>query len=219
MIEPVTTTQSQMIVPSQGRPTPALSSDFETFLKMLTAQARYQDPLKPIDSTEYASQLAQFSMVEQQVQTNDTLAALFGQFGASNMASLSGWVGMEARAATPAYFDGTPILVSPDPAPGADAVQLVVSNAAGVEIQRLYIPGTSDPVEWSGRDETGARFLDGVYSFAVESLKDGETIQTQQAEVYGRIAEAQIREGNVVLILEGGQSVPATSVTALRRGE
>lgn len=58
-----------------------LASDFETFLKMLTAQARYQDPLEPIDLTEYASQLAQFSMVEQQVKTNDMLSALSGQFG------------------------------------------------------------------------------------------------------------------------------------------
>ena len=47
--------------------TSALTSDFETFLKMLTTQARYQDPLEPLDSQEYASQLAQFSMVEQQV--------------------------------------------------------------------------------------------------------------------------------------------------------
>ena len=43
----------------------AVTSDFETFLNMLTAQAKDQDPLEPIDSTEYAAQLAQFSMVEQ----------------------------------------------------------------------------------------------------------------------------------------------------------
>lgn len=50
-----------------------LSSDFEVFLQMLTAQAEYQDPLEPIDSSEYAAQLAQFSMVEQQVMTNDLM--------------------------------------------------------------------------------------------------------------------------------------------------
>ncbi len=37
-----------------------LSSDFETFIKMLTTQAKYQDPLEPLDSSEYAAQLAQF---------------------------------------------------------------------------------------------------------------------------------------------------------------
>ena len=80
----------------------ALVSDFETFLQMLTAQARYQDPLEPLDSSQYASQLAQFSMVEQQVLTNDTLVQLTGQTGAANLAALAGWVGMEARAVMPA---------------------------------------------------------------------------------------------------------------------
>ena len=114
-----------------------LTSDFETFLKMLTAQARYQDPLEPIDSTEYAAQLAQFSMVEQQVQTNDTLTALFAQMDSSNMASLAGWVGMEIRADTPVYFDGQPIAVSPGVAPTADAAYLVVTDTDGREVHEF----------------------------------------------------------------------------------
>lgn len=51
----------------------SLSSDFEVFLQMLTAQMKYQDPLNPVDSTDYATQLATFSGVEQAVLTNDLL--------------------------------------------------------------------------------------------------------------------------------------------------
>ena len=43
-----------------------INSDFETFLKMLTAQMENQDPLNPIESSDYAVQLATFSGVEQQ---------------------------------------------------------------------------------------------------------------------------------------------------------
>ena len=50
---------------SSGKP--LISSDFDTFLKMLTAQMQNQDPMKPIDSADYAVQLATFSGVEQQV--------------------------------------------------------------------------------------------------------------------------------------------------------
>ena len=71
--QPVTTPTVQT---DQQQAAAVLSSDFETFLQMLTAQARYQDPLEPIDSSEYASQLAQFSMVEQQVLSNDLLTSL-----------------------------------------------------------------------------------------------------------------------------------------------
>ena len=48
-------------------------ADFETFLKILTAQIQNQDPINPIDSSDYATQLATFSSVEQQVLANSHL--------------------------------------------------------------------------------------------------------------------------------------------------
>ncbi len=194
----------------------ALTSDFETFLKMLTAQARYQDPLEPIDSTEYSAQLAQFSMVEQQVQTNDALAALLARMGGGGIASLAGWVGMEARAETPMRFDGQPITIAPEPVRTADQAFLVVTDARGTEVQRLRIPVAAEPVQWAGVDDNGRPFAAGSYSFAVESFSKGERFQSAPAPVYGRITEAQIRNGETVLILEGGQAIPSTAVTALR---
>lgn len=194
-----------------------LASDFDTFLKMLTAQARYQDPLEPIDSTEFSSQLAQFSMVEQQVKTNDALAALSGQMSIANMASLASWVGMEARAVTPAFFDGSPITISPSPAANSDRAELVVLDQAGKEVQRAAIPVSTDPIEWAGVDDDGNPFGEGTYSFTVESYRDEELILSAPAEVYGKVAEAQVQNGQVVLILEGGLAVLSSSVTGLRQ--
>ena len=62
-----------------------ISSDFETFLKMLTTQMQNQDPLNPIESSDYAVQLATFSGVEQQVRTNQLLADLANQMGSSGL--------------------------------------------------------------------------------------------------------------------------------------
>ena len=50
--------------------------DYDTFLKLLVAQLKTQDPTNPTDSTEFLSQFASFSGVEQQVQTNNKLDAL-----------------------------------------------------------------------------------------------------------------------------------------------
>ncbi len=47
--------------------------DFQTFLKLLTAQMRNQDPLEPLDATQFVAQLASFSSVEQQIETNAKL--------------------------------------------------------------------------------------------------------------------------------------------------
>lgn len=50
--------------------------DYNQFLKLLVTELQHQDPTSPTDPTQYMSQLASFSAVEQQVQTNATLDAL-----------------------------------------------------------------------------------------------------------------------------------------------
>ena len=50
--------------------------DYQSFLKLLMAEMKNQDPTKPMDSTEYVAQLATFSQVEQSVQTNTKLDQL-----------------------------------------------------------------------------------------------------------------------------------------------
>lgn len=63
-------------IPSPTSSSGALTSDFDTFLRMLTVQMQNQDPLDPVDSADYAVQLATFSGVEQQVRTNELLTEL-----------------------------------------------------------------------------------------------------------------------------------------------
>ena len=50
-----------------------LSADMDTFLTLLTTQLQYQDPLDPMDASEYTNQLVQYSNVEQAIQTNSKL--------------------------------------------------------------------------------------------------------------------------------------------------
>jgi len=59
---------------SSAAPTPTV--DYSEFLQLLVAELQNQDPTSPTDPTQYMSQLASFSTVEQQVQTNSTLDAL-----------------------------------------------------------------------------------------------------------------------------------------------
>ena len=50
--------------------------DYESFLRLLVAQLKFQDPTQPMDSTQYMAQLASFSQVEQSVQMNSKLDSL-----------------------------------------------------------------------------------------------------------------------------------------------
>lgn len=193
-----------------------LSSDFETFLKMLTAQARFQDPLEPIDSSEYAAQLAQFSMVEQQVLSNDLLQELSAQFSSNNIGQMASWIGMEAKTTAAVEFDGMPIDILPRPDPSAEENFLVVTDTSGTEVQRQQIGSGIEPIKWDGTSPAGSSVPNGVYSFSVESRTAGQITQTTPAENYGRITEARLSGGETVLVLKGGSLVSPGDITALR---
>lgn len=215
-ITPTALAATTSAVTATATPDAVISSDFETFLKMLTAQARYQDPLEPIDSSEYAAQLAQFSMVEQQVLSNDLLTSLASQFGGGNISQMAGVIGMEARTTAPIPFDGSPITITPNPAGAADSATLIVRDAAGNTVQQLPMPVSAEPLQWAGVTDQGRPFANSLYSFEVESVRDGEVILSEPAETYARVTEARILDGETVLILDGGSSVLASSVSGLR---
>lgn len=213
---PTPQTSSSRIVSESQADAAALSSDFDTFLKMLTAQVTNQDPLNPTDSQDFAAQLATFSNVEQSVKTNELLESLVAQFGGSGMAEMASWVGMEARIEAPGYFAGSPITISPNPIVEADQNFLVVRNSEGTVVQRNEIPVAAGSLEWAGVDNNGAPFDDGLYSFALDSFKNGEQLGEIPVEVYSRVTEARGEGGITVLVLEGGAMANSANVTGLR---
>ena len=83
-----TTSTSQ----SSGVSTAAKNSalDYDAFLTLLVAQMSNQDPLNPTDSAEYMGQLASFSSVEQQIQTNSKLDSMVAVAALTQADSLIG---------------------------------------------------------------------------------------------------------------------------------
>lgn len=199
-----------------AKPKAGITSDFETFLKMLTVQLKNQDPTSPMDSAEFAVQLATFSGVEQQVKTNDLLESLSARMNESSLSEIAGWVGMEAKATAPAYFYGEPVALWPEPDPDATSVEVVAKNADGVEVGRYPITKSSEPVSWAGAGTDGTPLPNGLYTFEVESFKDGQLLTTKQAEVYSLVTEARLVNGTPTLVLLGNKSFAAASISSIR---
>lgn len=194
----------------------ALSPDFETFLRMLTTQMQNQDPLNPIDSADYAVQLATFSGVEQQMKTNQLIEGLSSQFGAMGMAQLAGWVGMEARTTQPVWFGGSPVTLQITPDTGSDRAVMVVKDSTGTEVSRQDVTATTGEIEWAGTRDDGTPLPSGQYSFVLESYRGATPSATTAVPAYGRITEARAGETGAVLVLEGGAEVPSAEISALR---
>src|SRR5690348_13137352 len=64
--------------------------DYQSFLKLLVAQMKNQDPTNPMDSTQYVAQLAAFSQVEQSVQMNSKLGQMMQSSALAQADSLIG---------------------------------------------------------------------------------------------------------------------------------
>src|SRR6476659_8420925 len=70
--------------------TPSNSVDYNTFLRLLIAEMKNQDPTNPMDTSQYMSQFAQLSSVEQAMQTNNKLDALLSSQSLSQANGLIG---------------------------------------------------------------------------------------------------------------------------------
>ncbi|MGX0974733.1 flagellar basal-body rod modification protein FlgD [Roseovarius sp. MBR-51] len=201
---------------SLEKATGGFSTDFETFLKMLTTQLRNQDPLNPIESSDFAVQLATFSAVEQQVLTNDLLTDLGARIGAQSLSQVSGWIGMEALSELPVSFSGEPVSLLATVDPQAEAAEIVATSAQGIIVNRQPIPTTSGQVLWAGLDRIGLPLAHGDYALSVHSLVNNDTIARHNARVPSRIVEAQFEAGEAVLVLESGQRISPDQVLGLR---
>ena len=201
---------------SETQKSSAISSDFETFLKMLTVQMENQDPLNPVDSADYAVQLATFSSVEQQVLTNDLLASLNASMSGGGIGALGQWVGMDVRAGNTAYYQGEAIELAFQDNQDADKRSLIVRNELGQIENTIAIPPTETEFIWDGTLSDGRIAPTGLYTFSIESFSDGVLQSNDEVTPYNRVCEAIIENGQTKLLLEGDILVMPNDVSALR---
>mgnify|MGYP004006095787 CR=1 FL=1 len=125
--------------------------DFETFVKMLTTQLKNQDPLDPMDSANFASQLAAFSSVEQQVLTNNHLETIQTHLGSSELLQFTEWIGKFAKVTGPAHFSGTSIDIAISIPESTERADFIVKNESGSVVFRKPISNDTTEFSWGGR--------------------------------------------------------------------
>ena len=194
----------------------APSGDFQTFLTLLTTQMQNQDPMKPMDSTEFVSQLASFSSVEQQVRSNDRLQGILDVLSGGSPAGLAEWIGRDVRVAASADYAGDPVDVALNPHEGADRGVLVVKNDFGQEVARLAVKGDAETATWDGTDSQGNHAATGRYSFALESYSGSTLLETTPGKVFSTVREVRMKDGSPMLVVGDGSEVPLSQVGGVR---
>jgi flagellar basal-body rod modification protein FlgD len=150
-----------------------LSNNYSTFLTLLTSQLQNQDPLSPMDSTQFTQQLVEFSGVEQQIQTNQQLSSLADQFKAATAGSSLSYLGRDAimQSDTTTLPSGGDANWDYNLASTANNVSLTVEDASGRTVFTTTGQNSSGDhlFTWDGKDANGTLQPAGNYKLVVSA--------------------------------------------------
>lgn len=199
-----------------------LAEDFSQFLTLLTTQLQNQDPLSPMDSTEFTNQLVQFSQVEQQINANQKMDALVQLQMASISSVALGYVGMDVSyLSAEMNFDGTtPITVNYALGDSAHVAKMNVYDEKGDLIYSTDAPKSvgQNEIVWTGIKNDGTMAGEGTYTVSLDAATaDGKPIDTTTV-VSGRVRGIESQNG-VVYLLIGERAVSLATVINARLPE
>ena len=195
-----------------------LTSNFDTFLKLLTAQLQNQDPLEPMDASQFTQQLVQYSSVEQGIYTNKNLETLIAMQQTGGLGSAVNYIGREVMAENPqaVLADGQAAWTYSLPTAAA-SVSLVVRDAAGRVVHSGSGPTAAGEhtIGWDGKLASGADAPPGVYKLEIAAKAADDSAIAAPITLQGRVTGVQMIDGAVVLNL-GGIKLNLTDVQAVR---
>lgn len=195
-----------------------LADDFASFLSLLTIQLQNQDPLEPMDSSEFTDQLVAFTGVEQQINTNQKLDDLVA-LGISDTFSASlNYVGLEANYLGSEFeFDGTRPVTINYSAPGSIQTTIRIEDEAGEVIFSQDV-SNDEAVErfvWNGETDTGEPAGEGIYNVRIDALDSNQAGVQTSTVVSGIVDGLETQNGNLFLLV-GERAVPISQVINVR---
>lgn len=196
-----------------------LSGDLDSFLNLLTAQLKNQDPLSPMDSTEFTNQLVQFSGVEQAINTNTNLESLIGLSQASIGATAVGYLGKEiqAESATMPLQDGQAKYTYTLPSDASKCL-IVIKDSSGAVVKTVQgeLEAGTYHMTWDGKNAYGEKMDDGAYTLEVQATDtDGETMDKIYTTVFGK-ATAVANDGDDVMVAAGAVLFGMSYIVSVR---
>ncbi|HEY4321484.1 MAG TPA: flagellar hook capping FlgD N-terminal domain-containing protein [Gemmatimonadales bacterium] len=196
---------------------PILGKD--DFLQMLVAQLKNQDPMSPMDGTQFAAQLAQFSTVEQLTELNTTAttqATAASQETLTQQASFgNSLIGRDVvtTGATINVADGTTSRISIDTSGAAETVHIDILGADG-----KTIVGSQDydnvPAGTNTLTVDTSKLDPGSYTYNVSAISTSGAAVGAVGYTVGSVQGTSFQNGQVVLTVNGA-AVPITDIVEI----
>lgn len=183
----------------------SLAGNFDEFLQLLTTQLQNQNPLDPLDTNQFTSQLVQFSSVEQQINMNTQLSTLISLQETSQSTSALGFVGQNVTVSGATTTLANNQATWSYSSPSAANATFTIANSTG---QTVY--STSQPVQagantfnWNGLDSSGNSLPPGSYTMSISALNSSGANVAIATQVQGVVSSVDLTQNPPVLSVNG----------------
>ena len=178
-------------------------------MKLFITQLQYQDPMKPMDSYQMASQLAEFSNMEATTKMSDNMEKLLDYQTSQNNLQLMTLLGNEAQV----LGNGMGVVEGK-----ASTTEFVMKDEPSGSMHVTVLDATNQPVwqqdiashgkgayeiAWDGKDSSGKQVEDGLYHYQVEaSSLAGEALEVEYRST-GKVTDISYENGAATLTIDG----------------
>lgn len=195
-----------------------LVQDYDKFVKLLVAQVQNQDPLSPMDGTQFISQLAQLSQVEQAVKTNASLESLNATLGISSALNQTAMIGREVTALSETFVLGAVGgKFSYEFSQSPTAVSAVITDMGGNVVRQIDGLSTESgkviDVMWDGTDSAGNFAPQGEYRVTLATPDGAGGYNTYSTST---VESIEFAGGQAIMRLADGRTTLSTDIVRAR---
>lgn len=195
-----------------------IAQNFDSFLKLLTTQLKHQNPLEPLDTNQFTSQLVQFAQVEQQMNMNTSLGALIALQQSSQTSAAMSFLGATVtfEGSTAHLQNGEARWAFSSAKPASAAIN--VQNAAGETVysENRTLSTGAQTFTWNGRNASGSVQPDGAYTISIVA-KDASGQGVAVSTLVEGVVDGVDLSRSPPLLSIGGQTFTLDKIKQVRR--
>lgn len=203
-----------------------LAEDFSQFLELLTIQLQNQDPLSPMETTEFTNQLVAFTGVEQQINTNQKLDSLVSLQLGNSIGSAISYVGKDISYVSSEFnYDGVSsnkIKYSLNDQAVESTLRVLNEDGVVVYEEKAATAVGQNEFIWDGTMKGGGTAPPGTYNIQIDALDNNDEgvgstvvvnglvsgVESQGGQIFAIVGERAVSLGNILSVNIPNSSTP-----------
>ena len=183
-----------------------IAGNFQSFLTLLTTQLQNQNPLDPLDTNQFTQQLVEFAGVQQQLNTNDSLATLVSLQQTTQSTQALAFVGHVAVVAgSTAALSNSEAGWELDIPSNSDLTVNITSSTGQTVFTGNYnvTAGNNQPFAWNGTGNDGTQWPDGSYTLTATAKDSSGNNVAVGTSIQGVVSSVDLRQSPPLLSING----------------